>query len=98
MRSAHKPLLPTGERLGELVALRDTLVRRETENASLQTSLDLVVGENAQLSRRRTENDAAAAQASAQLELAKTSLAEAEARATSWPLLCWKRTKGGRPK
>ena len=64
----------------ELVALRDTLVRRETENASLQTSLDLVAGENAQLSRRLTENDAAAAQASAQLELAKTSLAEAEAK------------------
>jgi chromosome segregation ATPase len=66
----------------ELVALRDTLVRRETENASLQTSLDLVVGENAQLSRRRTENDAEAAQASAQLELAKTSLAEAEAKSS----------------
>lgn len=64
----------------ELAALRDTLVRRETEHASLLTSLDLVVGENAQLSRRLTENDAAAAQASAQLELAKTSLAEAEAK------------------
>lgn len=64
----------------ELVALRDTLVRRETENASLQTSLDLVVGENAQRSRRRTENDAAAAQASAQLASAKASLAEAEAK------------------
>ena len=64
----------------ELAALRDTLVRRENENASLQTSLDLVVGENAQLSRRLAENDAAAAQAAAQLELAKTSLAEAEAK------------------
>jgi chromosome segregation ATPase len=64
----------------ELAALRDTLVRRETENASLQTSLDLVAGENTELSRRLTEKDAAAAQASAQLESAKKSLAEAEAK------------------
>ncbi len=62
---------------GETGSLRDELARRENENASLQTSLNLVVIENSQLSSRLAETDAALARVQSQLDLANASLAQA---------------------
>jgi len=63
---------------GEAGSLREEIVRRENENASLQASLDLVVSENAHLSGRLTETEATLARVQSQLDLANASLADAQ--------------------
>jgi len=68
-----------GDLEGELASLRETLVLRENENRSLQSSLDQIVGENSRLSRRVTEGEAAGDKARSQLEALKTQHAAIEA-------------------
>jgi chromosome segregation ATPase len=63
----------------ELASAREELALRENENHSVQTSLELIAGENARLSRRLVESDSAAAQARSQLEPIKSALTAAEA-------------------
>jgi chromosome segregation ATPase len=63
----------------ELGLLRDEIAQRENENSSLQTSLNLVVLENAHLSSLRAETDAALAQVQSQLDLVSASLTRVQA-------------------
>jgi chromosome segregation ATPase len=64
---------------GEAGSLRDEIARRENENASLHASLDLVVSENSHLCGRLAETEVTLARVQSQLDLASTSLAEAQA-------------------
>ena len=64
---------------GELAAACEALVLRENENHSLQTSLDLIGGDNSRLSNYITERDTALDEAQSQLKQIKTALAAAEA-------------------
>jgi regulator of replication initiation timing len=63
----------------ELGAAREELVRRDNENRSLQTSLDLIASENARLGARLAENVAAVDQGRSDVERTKAALAAAEA-------------------
>ena len=63
----------------ELGAAREALALKENENHSLQTSLDLIAGDNSRLSSYLTERDVALDDAKSQLEQIKTTLAVAEA-------------------
>ena len=65
---------------GELAAAREALVLRENENHSLQTSLDLIGGDNSRLSYYITERDAALDEAQSQLKQIKTALTAAEVK------------------
>jgi len=62
----------------EFEPARDEPIHCESESHSLQTSLDLVVGENTRLCRRLAERDAAIDNVHSQLEQAKAALAAAE--------------------
>ena len=64
---------------GELAAAREALVLRENENHSLQTSLDLIGGDNSRLSNYLTRREAALDEAQSQLKQIKTALTAAEA-------------------
>jgi hypothetical protein len=63
----------------ELGLAREELIFRENQNCSLQTSLDLVISENARLSRHLTESNSAVKEARSLLLQSKTALAAAEA-------------------
>ena len=63
----------------ELGAAREALALKENENHSLQTSLDLIAGDNSRLSSYLTERDVALDEAQSQLKQIKTTLAAAEA-------------------
>jgi len=58
----------------EVGLLRDEIARRENENSSLQTSLNLVALENTHLSSLRAETEAGLARIQSQLDLANASL------------------------
>jgi ABC-type transporter Mla subunit MlaD len=62
----------------EFEPARDEPIHCENESHSLQTSLDLVVGENTRLCPRLAERDAAIDNVHSQLEQAKAALAAAE--------------------
>lgn len=62
----------------ELGSARERLVLQEKETRSLQSSLDQMGGENAQLSRRLTESEASLNKAQFQIEQMKVALATAE--------------------
>jgi chromosome segregation ATPase len=68
----------TTEPEDEFEPARDEPIHCENESHSLQTSLDLVVGENTRLCRRLAERDAAIDNVHSQLEQAKAALAAAE--------------------
>jgi chromosome segregation ATPase len=63
----------------ELLLTREDLAYRENENRSLQTSFDLVTGENARLSGRHSETTVEAEALRSRLENSKTMLLAAEA-------------------
>ncbi len=63
----------------ELGAAREELVRRDNENRSLQTSLDLIVSENARLGTLLAENVAAVDRGRSDIEQTGAALAIAEA-------------------
>ena len=63
----------------ELGAAREALALKENENHSLQTSLDLIAGDNSRLSSYLTERDVVLDEAQSQLKQIKTTLAAAEA-------------------
>jgi chromosome segregation ATPase len=63
----------------ELGAAREELVRRDNENRSLQTSLDLIASEDARLGARLAENVAAVDQGRSDVEQTKAALAVAQA-------------------
>ena len=65
---------------GELAAAREALVLREDENHSLQTSLDLIGGDNSRLSGCVRKRDAAIDEAQSQLKQIKTALTAVEAK------------------
>ena len=63
----------------ELSTEREELVRRDNENRSLQTSLDLIASENARLGARLAENAAAVDKGRSDVEQTKAALAAAQA-------------------
>jgi chromosome segregation ATPase len=66
----------------ELAAAHDELARRDNENESLRTSLDLAMAENAGLTERLAKRDAAQHSTGSQLEYLQNALATAETECT----------------
>src|ERR1700730_14477274 len=63
----------------ELAAAHDELALRDNENQSLRTSLDLAMAENAALTERLAQTDAAQRSTGSQIEYLQTALTAAEA-------------------
>jgi chromosome segregation ATPase len=63
----------------ELGATQEALVRQENDNCSLQSSLDLMIGENARLSRRLLEECTACDTVSTRLDRVNTTLTATDA-------------------
>lgn len=74
--SAHERI---GELESELGSTREALAQSENENRSLQSSLELMVGENARLSRRLLEECAACDTVSSRLERVNVTLSVTDA-------------------
>jgi chromosome segregation ATPase len=66
----------------ELAAAHDELARRDNENQSLRTSLDLAMAENTALTERLAKSEATDHQTGAQLEYLQTALTAAETECT----------------
>lgn len=69
----------TAELEGELAAARDALALHDNENDSLRASLDLAMGDNARLTQRADDSDAARDEAQARRDYLTTALSAAEA-------------------